>query len=207
MPGLTSVNTPQLQQYADTGANMSGSQTPSSPLIDRPQIADHFEEVNIETQHGTYKFKCKTCSNMFRSRHALYEHINTHLGRKPYSCETCGQTFAHHSTLYNHKRNKHTFSSKAEKEAYFKFKCPTCDKKFEYPSALDRHFMKFPEHSALDRIPLSLTASDTTTPLQQTLPVPPHLSPVPIQQYSTGPLVASPVSGMMEVANAADELE
>ena len=188
------------QEQSSTMMSSATALPPNSPK-EKLIIADHFDEINVQTQNGVYKYQCKTCANMFKSRHALYEHVNTHLGRKPFSCDTCGLTFAHHSTLYNHKRNKHTFSSKAEKEALFKFKCPQCDKRFEFPSALDRHFAKYPEHSIKREIasPESLQDSSTVSTQEPMQPVFNERLP-PIQSMAQ-PIVASVASslpGIME---------
>ena len=109
-------------------------------------IAEYFSEVNLQTQHGFYKYKCKICGNMFKIRNSLYEHLNSHLGKKPYICSHCGDAFTHHSTLHNHVRNKHSFQSREEREAQFKHLCEGCGKKFRYPSELERHLKSNPDH-------------------------------------------------------------
>lgn len=110
-------------------------------------IARYFDEIHIETEQGLYRYRCKVCSNMFKIRNSLYEHLNSHLGKKPHQCSYCGDSFAHHSSLHNHVRNKHSFQTSAEKQASFKHFCLGCDRKFRYRSELERHLKCNPDHA------------------------------------------------------------
>lgn len=133
------------EQPMDTGGG-DNSETNVGQLSPSGSIMSYFEEINYQTEYGLYRYKCRLCSNVFKIKNSLYEHVNSHLGKKPHVCSVCGVAFTHHSSLHNHMRNKHTFHSRQEKEAQCKIQCPTCGRKFRYPSELDRHFNYNPDH-------------------------------------------------------------
>ena len=137
-------NTPGQDEVVASPLTRSSSEEES--LSFTTHIADYFSEVNLQTEQGLYKYKCKICGNLFKIRNSLYEHLNSHLGKKPYVCGVCGDAFTHHSSLHNHTRNKHSQQSRQEREAQFRHCCGVCSKKFRFPSELDRHFKTNPDH-------------------------------------------------------------
>ena len=135
------------EQPMETGGGGDNNADPGAgQLSPSGSIMSYFEEINYQTEYGLYRYKCRLCSNVFKIKNSLYEHVNSHLGKKPHVCSVCGVAFTHHSSLHNHMRNKHTFHSRQEKEAQCKIQCPTCGRKFRYPSELDRHFNYNPDH-------------------------------------------------------------
>ena len=86
----------------EPGDDIDADGAPSSTVI-----AQYFEEIEINTPQGMFRYKCKLCAKMYRHRTSVYDHINTHLNKKPYVCRECGDAFAHHSSLFNHTKNKH----------------------------------------------------------------------------------------------------
>ena len=136
----------KLSQSIDPVLGEDNAEASAGQLSPSGSIMAYFEEINYQTEYGLYRYKCRLCSNVFKIKNSLYEHVNSHLGKKPHVCSVCAAAFTHHSSLHNHMRNKHTFNSRQEKEAQCKIPCPTCGRKFRYPSELDRHFNYNPDH-------------------------------------------------------------
>ena len=52
-------------------------------------------------------FQCTYCSNRFKSKNNLRQHIRLHTGERPYVCNICSETFVQMSSLQHHKAKKH----------------------------------------------------------------------------------------------------
>ena len=167
------------EQASDAGGGGDNAEASAGQQSPSGSIMSYFEEINYQTEYGLYRYKCRLCSNVFKIKNSLYEHVNSHLGKKPHVCSVCGVAFTHHSSLHNHMRNKHTFHSRQEKEAQCKIQCPTCGRKFRYPSELDRHFNYNPDH---DRPGAAVTPGGTSVESPET-----YLSGDMIHQEKSSP--------------------
>lgn len=56
-----------------------------------PLVAEYFDEIDVQTPHGNFKYKCRLCGHMLKPQANLSEHLNSHYaGRKAFPEETGG---------------------------------------------------------------------------------------------------------------------
>ncbi|CAG9860386.1 unnamed protein product [Phyllotreta striolata] len=85
--------------------------------------------INI-VHHGSKKFECEYCNELFASKYARNEHLNTHTNYRPYMCDVCGKSFKQSASLYIHKMFHND---------EFRFSCKVCSKKFKRLGELKKH--------------------------------------------------------------------
>ncbi|XP_067118033.1 E3 ubiquitin-protein ligase ZFP91-like [Osmerus mordax] len=126
---------------------------------------------------------CEYCARAFKSSHNLAVHRMIHTGEKPIQCEICGFTCRQKASLNWHMK-------KHDADAFYKFSCSICGKKFEKKDCVVAHKAKsHPEVLIAEALAANAgTLITTPTPVLETVSgvCPPTLPPV--SQESQGDL-------------------
>lgn len=77
------------------------------------------------------KFACKQCGMKFKTKSAIYDHVQTHQDQKIYNCQYCYAKFNVSRYLNDHLRRRH--------EDERPFPCNFCDERFKTASEMKRH--------------------------------------------------------------------
>lgn len=105
------------------------SMLPSNETVQQMAlVAEYFEEVDVQTSQGVFKYKCRICGNLLKPQANLSEHLNSHYSsRKPFAEEADGM-----SASIGADANAPT--------------CLGCGSKFHGPLELQHHLESNPDH-------------------------------------------------------------
>lgn len=93
-------------------------------------------EFHSKLANGSYhknvnnEFVCDLCNLSFKTRNAVYSHIQKHLGQK-FLCNICGKCLSDRNNLTKHHKTVHL----KEKN----YQCPTCEKRYDSSYRLRIH--------------------------------------------------------------------
>ncbi|XP_037775655.1 zinc finger protein Xfin-like [Penaeus monodon] len=100
LPGQVGTFAKQLMVYVDNGDYAEAAKEGKEPQNKGTDL-----KVEVKAMASSYQtrlFECQICTNRFKTRYHLMEHMSVHSNEKPFECPQCNNRFSRKSYLNRH---------------------------------------------------------------------------------------------------------